>query len=114
MVRVQPEILILVSCSLAMHVAGLFLHPNDSAEPSSRGSVAAVLVALVTAAGGRSLRASIVTSGIAPGCAVLEAWLACQLFRPRDVGRHVSVHQEPGRQPPTRWDRGGRGRVRLP
>jgi hypothetical protein len=62
--------------------AGLFLHRNDHAETLISGIVSAVLVALVTVLGGRSLRALIVTSGIAPVCAVLESWLACPLFRP--------------------------------
>jgi hypothetical protein len=62
--------------------AGVFLHPNDDAEALISGIVAAVLVALVTAPGGRSLRPSIVTSRIGLVCAALESWLAYRLFRP--------------------------------
>lgn len=61
-------------------VAGMFVHPHDSAVALISGAVAVLLMALFTALGTSGRTALVAANGIALIGSGLESWLAYQLF----------------------------------
>jgi hypothetical protein len=61
-------------------VAGVFVHPNDSAMTLVSGATSVFLVLLFTAVGTSGRKALVVANGVALVGAGLESWLAYKLF----------------------------------